>query len=798
MTAPPIPVAFFSNAQARGGAEEHMLTLLRGFDRKRFRLFLVCPGEVAELLAGDLPPDVTLLRLTLRSPRQVHEMVRLGAFLRRQRIAVLHSHLFYASLFASPVARVCGVPVIVETPHINEFWRRGWKARYFVDRMVGRCVDRYIAVSHANARYLTGVKGLPANKVEVVQNGCDLRRFAGMPSVGPARQALGFAPQDQVLLIVGRLEPQKGHAVMLQALAALHREFPRVRLACVGEGALRAQLEEQARALGCQDIVRFAGYQRNIAEWLSAADVVVLPSLFEGLPLVAIEALAAGRPMVATAVDGTPEVVIDGQTGLTAPPGDSRALAEAIAALLRDPARAASLAAAGHSWVWERFSEQRQVRETEELYLRAWEERIGAFTSVPRLPSPVSRPAPAPPIPAGDGERGTENAQSAVRGLVCEAVSRVCRQEWADRLRALLLTGSIARDEATILAASGGWRVLGDADFLAVFQPQAPLPADGAVAAVTARCESALRAAGVIVHVSLAVVHEDYFSRLPAHIFTCELRCRGRMVCGEDNPLELIPNFSASAIDTEDAWRLLANRTIEFLELAESFPAGGPNDKAGREPIGNLAAAPEELHYRTVKLFLDIATSLLVFLGAYEPTYAQRAERLQELADEREEPGLPFPLKAFAVRVSQCTRWKINGSAADVASGSDLYREALDYACRLWRWELVQLTATAPEASLESLFAEVAARQSAGQRLRGWLYVARRTGWLRGTRSWPRWLAMSFRCSPRYYIYEAALRLAANEGSTRQIRTLLPVAGTDDLASALAWNYRTFLTETRA
>jgi hypothetical protein len=244
---------------------------------------------------------------------------------------------------------------------------------------------------------------------------------------------------------------------------------------------------------------------------------------------------------------------------------------------------------------------------------------------------------------------------------------------------------------------------------------------------------------------------------------------------------------------------LLANRTIECLELSES-------------PLP--AAAPEELHYRAVKLFLDMATSLLVFLGAYEPTYGQRAQRLQQLAERPEQQApLPFGLKAFAARVNECTRWKITGGGGDCSSGPEISREALDYACRLWRWELAQLTSAAPEASPEVLFAGVAARQSASQKLRGWLYVARRTGWLRGVRNWPRWIAMAPRCTPRYYIYEAAWRLAASatcsasEPEMRQIRELLPVAGGDgknegdarqQLAREVAWNYRTFLTETRA
>ncbi len=388
--------------------------------------------------------------------------------------------------------------------------------------------------------------------------------------------------------------------------------------------------------------------------------------------------------------------------------------------------------------------------------------------------------------------------QLAVRGLVCEVVSRVCQQQEGQHLRTLLLTGSVARDEATIRAHPDGWQVLGDADFIAVFQPHAPLPAAGTVAALTAKCESDLRAAGVVVHVGMAVVHDDYFRRLPAHIFTYELRCCGRIVCGDDNPLELIPRFPASSIDKEDAWRLLANRTIECLDLH----------------LSNPATASDELHYRAVKLFLDMATSLLVFLEAYEPTYSQRAQTLQQLAEHPEELAtLPFGLDAFTERVRECTRWKTTSDGGDFDSGAELSREALDYAGQLWRWELAQLASAAPQASLEALFAAVAARQSAPQKLRGWLYVARRVGWLRGVWSWPRWITMGLRCTPRYYIYEAAWRLAASvtgpfgEPEIRRIRALLPVAGEDgnndgdarqQLAREVVWNYRTFLTETRA
>lgn len=379
----PLSVLYFSNTLARGGAEEHILTLLRGLDRRQFRPLLVCAPEVAEQLRPDLPRDVELIPLRLRKPAHLPAALRLARILRQRQVGILHSHLFYSSLFASPIGWLCGVPLIVETPHVREQWRHGWlKGRFVVDRLAGRFVHRYIAVSEANARYLVEEKGLPARKVSVVHNGCDVVRFKpGRRAPDGFRQNLGFGPQDPVLLVVGRLEPQKGHLVLFEALPAIRREFPAVRVVCVGEGALRSELEQRVDGLGLRDAVRFVGQHPNVDDWLALADVSILPSFYEGLPLVAIESLAAGKPMVATAVDGTPEVVVDGATGLTVPPGDHAQLARAICRLLGDPLLRDKLSRAGRHWVLERFTQDRQIQRTETLYHLALPQRRRPITA---------------------------------------------------------------------------------------------------------------------------------------------------------------------------------------------------------------------------------------------------------------------------------------------------------------------------------------------------------------------------------------------------------------------------------
>jgi glycosyltransferase involved in cell wall biosynthesis len=371
----PIPVLYFSNSLVRGGAEEHILTLLRQLDRRNFLPHLACTPECAEKLRTDLPEDVRLAEFSLQKPYEWRSALRLARILREENIGILHSHLFGASLAASPIGRMLRVPVIMETPHVREAWRHGLiKGHYFVDRIVCRFVDHYIAVSEANARYLINEKRLPANKVHVIHNGCDFKKF-DFTRVAPRgmKQSLGFQEDDVVVLAIGRLEPQKGHRFLLEAHAQVVRQFPKTRLVCVGDGALRQDLEEETRNLQIQDSVRFVGYQSNVTEWLAMADMSVLPSLFEGLPLVGIESLAAERPMVATAVDGTTEIVVNEKTGLTVPPGDAQALADAILRLLQQPDLRRRLARLGRQWVLEHFSQDQQIRKTQELYLRAWD-----------------------------------------------------------------------------------------------------------------------------------------------------------------------------------------------------------------------------------------------------------------------------------------------------------------------------------------------------------------------------------------------------------------------------------------
>lgn len=364
-----ISVLQFSNTAQRGGAEQHILTLLKGLDRQCFRLYFVCTPELIESMGREIPEDVRVFPLRLQNPLQIMAAIRFAGILRRERIDILHSHLFYGSRYASPIGWACRIPVVIETPHVRESWRSGWKANFAVDRAISRFVTQYIAVSEANAEYLKQEKRLPADKVYVIQNGCDAGRFlSARTDLSALRKRLGFSPSDPLLVIPARLEPQKGHSVLIEALPDVLREFPSVRVICVGDGALRKQLEAAVSERSLGDSVRFVGFQSNMEDWLALGDVTVLPSLYEGLPLVAMESLAACRPVVATAVDGTPEVVVNGQTGLTVPANDPAELAAAICCLLRSPETRERMGLCGRKHVLRHFTEQLQIQRTQDLY----------------------------------------------------------------------------------------------------------------------------------------------------------------------------------------------------------------------------------------------------------------------------------------------------------------------------------------------------------------------------------------------------------------------------------------------
>jgi glycosyltransferase involved in cell wall biosynthesis len=365
----PIRLLFVLTSPVRGGVEEVVLALLRRLDPGEFRLAVAAPRALLDAFGADLDGvPVEAEAVAAESVQQPREMGRLSRFIAHVRPDIVNSHLFRSTAIAAPLARWHGARA-VETYHGREGWRQGFAPlRFLPDRVIGRCLDRVIAVSEAARNFLIRAKGYRADKITVVPNGRDLSVFTPGRAREAVRKELGLDRAVPLVAVVGRLEPQKGHAYLLDAWPAVTRELPDARLLVIGDGGLRDALADQARARGVADSVVFAGFRADVPRMLDAIDVLCLPSLYEGMPLTAIEASAMARPVVATAVDGTPEVIREGHTGRLVPPADSPALARALLDLLRDPEGARRLGRAGRDWALARFDLDRQVEATARVY----------------------------------------------------------------------------------------------------------------------------------------------------------------------------------------------------------------------------------------------------------------------------------------------------------------------------------------------------------------------------------------------------------------------------------------------
>ena len=234
---------------------------------------------------------------------------------------------------------------------------------YPQQQIVTRCVDQYIAVSHAVALQLQQTFHVPSQKIRVIHNGIPFARFDCPPDL-TLRAELSQGTTRPIVLTVARLDRQKGHTYLFEAI----RQVREATFVLAGSGPEKDALVAQACELGIQDHVKFLGDRKDIPQLLASCDLFVLPSIYEGLPLSILEAMAAGKAVVATAVGGIPEIVKDGETGVLVPSGDPVALARAIQSLLSNPIQVRKIGAAGRALVKQEFSSDGMVERINQVY----------------------------------------------------------------------------------------------------------------------------------------------------------------------------------------------------------------------------------------------------------------------------------------------------------------------------------------------------------------------------------------------------------------------------------------------
>lgn len=360
------------NSLAPGGAERLILDSARFWDTKRFDVrvlyLLATAAQEGEIARSAIPMQWA----GMRSPLDLAGAAKLRRALDKARPGLVHTHLMLADVLGRPYGRSRRVPVVttLHTQAEQLFRRRGIAGRLegILYRRAMTATASAVTTACSRAAAESAMAACPAlGEVAAIENGIDLDRVAGARAGDrdAVRHELGVG--DRVLcLAVGRLSQVKGHDILLRA-AAMARS-PGLIVAIAGAGVEEASLHALAARLGLRDRALFLGRCEHIGPVLQAADLFVLPSRREGLPISLIEAMACGLPIVATDVGGVRDVVEPSGAGIVVPPEDPAALAEAVDALVADPERRLILGSAAREAAWSRYDIRRWVREYEALY----------------------------------------------------------------------------------------------------------------------------------------------------------------------------------------------------------------------------------------------------------------------------------------------------------------------------------------------------------------------------------------------------------------------------------------------
>ena len=388
MPAPKIRVLETIRQGAIGGGESHVLSLVANLDRDQFEPVVLSFTDgpmVTELRARNVPVHI----IPTERPFDFTKWKQVKQLIQRERIDVIHAHGTRAQSNTFWAAKQLGLPVLYTVHgwsfHVDQAaWVR--RGRQWGERWLMQQANATICVSESNRQ--DGLKFSDMANAVVVRNGINLADFNPAAAFAPGLRAeLGIAPDTLLLGCLARMTAQKDPLTLVRAVAALPASLKLVAL-LVGEGPEKTAAERLARDLNLGDRLRFLPFRHDVAAILQSLDIYCLPSLWEGLPIGLLEAMAMGKAVIATAIDGTREVVQSEQNGLLIPPGSPAGLAAAIARLAADPALRAQLGQQARHTVQAHFNAETMTRAIEQLYQHLCASPPGAATSQTRAPAP--------------------------------------------------------------------------------------------------------------------------------------------------------------------------------------------------------------------------------------------------------------------------------------------------------------------------------------------------------------------------------------------------------------------------
>lgn len=335
----------------------------------RFRFVFACLDELGSLGSELRDEGFTVEVLNRRSGIDLRCVQRLGRFARDERADLIHAHQYTPFFYCRAPGSFVRRPPVLFNEHGRFHPDLPSRKRMIFNRLFLRGIDRVVAVGEAVKQALIANEGIPASRIEVVYNGVNIANFSGDEQTRRrVRKELEIDGEVPVIIQVARLDYLKDHCTAIRAFEAVTREVPECRLLLVGEGPERPMIEAEITKRGLEKQVRLLGLRTDVRQLLSAADLFLLTSISEGIPVTFIEAMACHLPIVSTDVGGVKEVVEDGKTGLLAAASDDQKLADSIIRLVRDPSLRRSMGDCGRARAEQIFSEQEMHERYAALY----------------------------------------------------------------------------------------------------------------------------------------------------------------------------------------------------------------------------------------------------------------------------------------------------------------------------------------------------------------------------------------------------------------------------------------------
>jgi glycosyltransferase involved in cell wall biosynthesis len=351
---------------------------MRGMDRTAYEVELACApgGKLIDLIRGQ-GMKVRLFKNLVQPLHPLKDLlglIDLTRFLRKKRYHIVHTHNSKAGFIGRLAAKWAGVPIIVHTVHGFAFHDRepAWRQILFrnLERLASRWCDKMVFISQPLIDWALRDRITRREKIQKIYSGIELDHFKPVPDgeKKALKEAWGISEEAPVVGMVSKLWEGKGHTTLIHAFEGLKQEIPEAVLVIVGEGYLRDQLSDLVDRLGLKGSVLFTGFQMDVRRIIATFDVAVLPSFFEGMGRVLLEAMAMGKPLVASSVGGIPDLVHHGKNGLLVTPGSVSELKSGLLTLIRNKALAKEMGKEGRKRISEEFSAGRMAQSIEKLY----------------------------------------------------------------------------------------------------------------------------------------------------------------------------------------------------------------------------------------------------------------------------------------------------------------------------------------------------------------------------------------------------------------------------------------------